>query len=570
MVDLVRTGLGIGKTIKNAGRLREIISVLARNGFDEVLTKTNLIKLLPNFVLPKGTIPDVPKEKRNQSTGALFGYRLRRAFEELGPGFIKIGQLLSTRDDIFGDDFVEEMKMLRDQVKGIPFSEAQQAIQSQLGKPINEIFSSIDSSPIGTASIGVVYKGTLISGEQVVIKLRRPGIIKSIETDFELLEIIVQQIERVSEEIKYLGISRAVRDFAVTLRSELDFRVEARNCDKLKDNISRKDPDNIFYLPKIYHQFTTEEILVMECLQGTPFTRVDKINPLKEIIRRQLDKGVEVFVHSILADGFFHADLHGGNFFLLEDNRIGIIDFGLIGTLSKRGRSNLVALLYSIVTHNYENLVYEFLDVAEFDEIPDVDLLIRDVRDSLSPFIGLTVQQINTSLLFRTIIQTLSRHQLFLPREWYIVFRALITLDGVGKSLEMDFDIFGILERNIKQIISELVSKDQVMEELVWIGRDAVSSLRSFPRHIKWYLREFTRNNFKFKLQISELESSADKIFLGIQNLGMFFLAGFFIISGTLLIQTKSGLFWYSYPVISIVHWGIGLALALVAFFRKK
>ena len=182
----------------------------------------------------------------------------------------------------------------------------------------------------------------------------------------------------------------------------------------------------------------------MERLKGIPFSDNEKVELTKGIIEKKLVKGLRVFIHTLLADGFFHADLHGGNFFLLEDHRIGIIDFGLVGSLSKKSRLNLIAIMYSLITHNYENLVHEFLDVADYEKIPDMDDLINDVRDGLSPFVGLTVQQMDLSLLLKTVVGILTRHQIFLPREWFIVFRSLITLDGVGKSLGMDFDIFSI------------------------------------------------------------------------------------------------------------------------------
>ena len=195
---------------------------------------------------------------------------------------------------------------------------------------------------------------------------------------------------------------------------------------------------------------------------------------------------------TFLKDGFFHADLHGGNFFLLENGTIGIIDFGLMGTLSKKGRKNFIAIIYSLITFNYENVVYEFLEVAQYDKIPDVDKLISDVKDALSPYVGLTVQQTDFSKVLKAVVSTLKTHEIFLPREWFIVFRALITLDGVGKSLGQDFDIYAMMEGDIKEIISSSLSKDELMEEGIWAAKDIISIARVVPRHIRWFLKDFS------------------------------------------------------------------------------
>ncbi|MBT3981290.1 MAG: hypothetical protein HOE90_08040 [Bacteriovoracaceae bacterium] len=571
MVDLLKTGLGITRTIKNATRFREIVTVLARNGFDELIIKSGLVNLLPDFVLPKSRYKDAIKEKESESLPYLVGFRLRKSFEELGPGFVKIGQLASTRDDIFDVDFIDEMKKLRDQVKGIPFEEAREVIERQLGQKIEDVFESIDPDPIGTASIGVVYKGILKDGTDVVVKVRRPNIAKSIQTDFEILEYLVVQIEKVSEDIKFLGISKAIRDFGVTLHSELDFRIEALNCQRMKENIAKLDPDGIFYVPKIYTEFTKEEVLVMECLKGIPFTDSVRVNEVKSIIQEKLNKGLKIFIHTILADGFFHADLHGGNFFLLEDHRIGIIDFGLVGTLSKKGRTNLVAIMYSIVNHNYENLVYEFLDVAEYDRIPEVDTLIRDLKDALSPHIGLTVQQTNATQLFRSILETLSKHRIYLPREWFVVFRALITMDGVGKSLDMDFDIFGLVEDDIKGIIKEAFSKEQVIEEAVWIGRDLISSSRAFPRHLKWFLKEFSKNNYTVQVKNTGYEDAINRLSNNLYCIGMLFLSSVMFFSGTIILRDIEITEYDQIPILSYLFWGLSLALFLrTSFLFRK
>lgn len=530
MVDLLKTGLGLGKTMKNVARVREIVTVLSRNGFDEFLVKTGVIEKIPGFVLPKSQlrISVALDEYDADSLSGSVGYRLRRSFEDLGPGFIKLGQLLSTREDIFPPSFIAEMKKLQDQVKGIPFAEAKEAIEASLGKKFPDVFAAFDENPIGTASIGVAYRARLKNGKDVVVKVRRPNVRRTIATDFGIMHFIISRIEKVSEEIRHLAISRIIQDFAAHLETELDYRVEALNCERLKANIAKVDVENVFYLPEVYRDVSTDDVLIMEYLDGIPFSDAARVNEVKGQIREKLDRGIRIFVHNLLVDGFFHADLHGGNFFLLKDGRIGIIDFGLVGHLGKKSRANLVAILYSMVGFNFENLVYEFLEVAEYDEIPDVDSLIADVKSCLTPFMGLTVQQTNFSMLFRSVTATLAAHQIYLPREWFIVFRALVTLDGVGKSLDMDFDIFSIIQEDIGKIVSQLVSKEEILEEAAWIGRDVLASARGLPRHLRWFMRELARRNYAFEVRNTGYEAPLTALAKSARFLGHAVLAAAF------------------------------------------
>ena len=223
----------------------------------------------------------------------------------------------------------------------------------------------------------------------------------------------------------------------------------------------------------------------MEFLDGRPFNEFHSLEEVGADVVAKVEKSVELFVHTLLADGFFHADLHGGNFFIMKDRKIGIIDFGLMGTLSKKNRANLIAILYSVVTHNYDNLVYEFLEVAEYENIPDQEELIRDIKDAISPYIGLSVKETNMSELVRNLIRTLGKHELYLPREWFIIFRALMTLDGVGKGIGIDLNIFNVLEKDLPGMINELLSKKNAQEELMWVAKDVVSGMRIIPKHFK-------------------------------------------------------------------------------------
>jgi len=275
----------------------------------------------------------------------------------------------------------------------------------------------------------------------------------------------------------------------------------------------------------------------------------------------RLLKSVELFTHTLLADGFFHADLHGGNFFVLPENKIGLIDFGLMGTLSKKNRANLIAILYSLITHNYDNLVYEFLEVAEYEKIPDHEELIRDIKDAVSPYVGLSVKETNMPELVRNLIKTLSKHELYLPREWFIIFRALITLDGVGKSIGLDLNIFTILEKDLDKLIGELLSQKNAQEELMWVAKDVISSLRIVPKHMKWFLKEISKNNYALDLNIKQVDELSRSINRSFYSLGMALLASIFILCGSLFIKDLQVLSAHDVPILTWIFWGFAAYL---------
>ncbi len=560
MVDIIKTGIGITKTIRNVNRMKEIALVFAKNGFDE-FAATGVASQIPNFVIPKSkrSIKEELDEEAGRNWGRTLGYRLRLCFEELGPAFIKFGQLLSSREDLFDEAFIDEMKILRDKVKGVPFSDVRSTIELSLGKSIDQVFKSIDPEPIGTASIGVVFKGELLTGEQVVIKVTRPGIEKMMETDFSILRFLASQAEWASEEIRYLGIRRILDDFSISLINELNFNAEVMNCDRYRKIISNYNQEDLIYIPQMYPEFCSHDVLVMERMDGIPFSNYPEISKHLVELAPKLDDGLKIFIKTFLKDGFFHADLHGGNFFLLKNGQIGIIDFGLMGTLSKRGRKNFIAIIYSLITFNYENVVYEFLEVAHYEKIPDVDLLISDVKDALSPYIGLTVQQTDFSLVLKAVVSTLKTHEIFLPREWFIVFRALITLDGVGKSLGQDFDIYAMMEDDLKEIITASLSKEELMEEGLWAAKDLVSMARVVPRHIRWFLKDFSHKKYGVQLIHTGHEKSArllnqSLIFLAFTIISCVFIAsGVFFLGSPLNISSPKDI-----PTITWIFWGIG------------
>lgn len=559
-MDIIKTGLDFTKTIRNVGRLKEILVVFAKNGFEEFITQAFPTKI-PNFVLPKSKkkIRDELKENEEKNWGKILALRLRISFEELGPTFIKFGQILASREDLFPPEFIEELSRLKDRVKGIPFSKIKSYVEESLGKNIEQIFSEVEEKPIGTASIAVVYRAKLLNGERVVIKVKRPNIEKDIDRDIALMEFLAFHLEKRSEELRYLGISRVFHDFSLGIRSELNFHMEALNGQRFRAIIEKYDDENIFYIPKIFKEFSGQTILVMEYIDGIKFTERKQIEEIKKKISPKIEKVLKIILKTLLQDGFFHADLHAGNFILKNDGKIALIDFGLMGRLGVKERINFISIVHAILSYNFESIVYEFLDVAEYDIIPDVDKLVADVKESLTPFIGLTVRETDIPSVLKTIIRTLKTHKLYLPRDWYVVFRSFITLDGSGKALGLDFDLYNMLEKDIQFLVKDSLNKESLMDEALLTGKDIVHSLRIFPRHLKWFLREWSRKKYAIEIIHTGHEKSAEKVTNSIVFLGYAILSSVFLISGVFFLGKENIQNINQVPVFSWIFFSLGI-----------
>ena len=236
-----------------------------------------------------------------------------------------------------------------------------------------------------------------------------------------------------------------------------------------------------------------------------------------------------------------------------------------MGTRSKKNRANLIAILYALITHNYENLVYEFLEVATYEGVPDHEELTRDIKDNLSPFIGLSIQETNVTDLVRAIIKTLSKHRLYLPREWFIIFRALMTLDGVGKSVGLDLNIFKILEKDIPKLMGEVFSKENAQEEAMWIGKDLLTSMRILPKHLKWFLKESAKRGYALELKVQGADDYVKSVSRSLYFLGLSVLSGTLIMAGMLPLIGKTPEHLSAIPSLTWVLWG----LAAVTLFRS-
>jgi len=546
-MKVISTATNVAQAFKNAGRVTEILRVLVKHGFIDLLHRMNLSRFLGE------------KEVADPSFSALpIPERLRRSFEELGPTFVKLGQLLATRSDLLPEAYVEEFSKLQDDVASVPFVDIQNLVESELKSPISDVFSNFDSTPKAAASIAQVHFANLKTGEKVAVKIQRPGIDKIIQNDISILRGLAVLLEKYIPEVEPFNPSGLVEEFFQSIVFELDFRVESNNIRKISQNL--KDLEKI-RIPKVYESHSSSKVLVLEQFEGIRFSDREAILRSGIDPKSIVEIGADAFFHMVMHDGLFHGDLHPGNLFVLPDGKIGIIDFGIVGRLGKRVKDGIITMFIAIIDEDYESLASEYLVLCSPTGETDINILQKDLMDTLSPYVGMSLGEVNAGKLLLRSTHIAAQHHLKVPRELMLLFRAIMTIDGLGKRLDPNFDVLQLGNRLAKQVLSSRYSKERLTHDLIILGRDLQDTLETFPRLLKRFLRMWSHNHFALEFKSKELAQLTQAI----ESFNYFFytaLASFTVIAiGVALLFLGKGPEIYGFPIYGVVPIVSGLWL---------
>jgi len=491
-MKVISTAANISQAFKNASRVREILAVLVSTGFLDLMHRMKLNRFLPERQTEDPGFKDLP-----------LPMRLRIAFEKLGPGFVKLGQLMASRPDLIPEAFVDEFSKLQDQVATLPFSEIKKQIEDELKKPLSEVFSSFDEEPLAAASIAQVHSAVLKSGQSVAVKIQRPGIDKILHTDISILRGLATLLENTIPETKPFNPQGLVEEFFHTILFELDFRVEANNIRKIKNQLSKSTQVAI---PEVYSEYSSQKVLVLEKFDGIRFSDREKIIAQGIDPRKIIETGADAFFQMVMRNGLFHGDLHAGNLFVLTDGRIGIIDFGIVGRLGRRVQDSIISMFIAIMDEDYETLATEYVTLCSPDGDTDIAQLQKDLMDTISPYVGLVLGEVNVGKLLLQSTSIAAKHRLRVPRELMLLFKAIMTVDGLAKKLDPDFDILQLGNRLAKEVVASRYSKERVTKDLLILARDLQDTLETFPKLLKRFLRKWSTNNFALEIKSKDAE----------------------------------------------------------------
>jgi ubiquinone biosynthesis protein len=529
------------------------VAVFAKNGFQNVAEKIRLGRFLLERFSKPGIDTFTPAE------------RMRMAFEELGPTFVKLGQVLATRPDLVPVEFVEEFKKLHDQVAAVPFSEIKAVLEENFEEPIDQVFREIEVMPLAAASIAQVHRAVLITGEEVVVKVQRPGIADIIKNDINVLYYLAELLQKYVPEVRPFNPIGIVDEFFKSLELETNFIIEANNIRRFQENF-KNDPT--VKIPDVYFDYSGHRVLVLEALQGIPLSQRASLD--QEGVEREkvMDAGLRCYFKMVFKDGFFHGDLHAGNIFILPDNRIGLIDFGIVGRLNRRVQDAIANMFVSLYTEDYERLAYEYVELAPYSDAVDVDQFAKDLQDLLAPYFGLSMKNVDLGRLMMDSTGVAARHRLILPSELMLFFKSIVTVEGMAHMIVRDFNLLDHALEFAEELVKAKYSPDRVGEDVLLFGRDATALLSGLPRQLKQFVRKVNHPDFAFSLSLVELEelkrsieTSSNILFLGL-------IIGSLIVSASGALFLSRGPVVFDMPVVSAAGYGLAIVLGMVAFYN--
>lgn len=529
------------------------MGVFVRHGFENVAERAKLGR----FLLEKIS-------KTDNLERLTMAERLRMSFEQLGPTFVKLGQLLATRPDLIPVEFVEEFKKLHDRVQPVSFEDIQSVLNYEYGD-VDRIFKSIDPEPLAAASIAQVHKAVLINGENVVIKVQRPGIVSIINEDLSVLYSLAQLLNNYITEIRVFNPVGIVDEFFKTLELETNFVIEANNILRFTKNFSN-DPS--VKIPKVYLEYTTPHVLVMEALNGTPLSQFQSLDNKDVDTQSIVKQGMRVFFKMVFADKFFHGDLHAGNLFILPNNKLGLVDFGVVGRLSDKVRDAIADMFVSLASQDYERLAYQYIELAPYNEKTDIDQFARDLRDLIAPYFGLSFKNVNTGRVLMESTSIAARNGVAVPRDLMLFFKSVVTIEGMGRVIVKDFDILSQILEISDEIVKAKYDPSKMLKEVAFMFKDSGNLLISLPRQLKQLARKLNSPNYRWKMQIDDLqvvsksiESGSNILFLGLVIAGL-------LISSSMALNHQGGEVFLGLPVVSGIGYLLSGILGLIAFYN--
>jgi len=475
--------------------------------------------------------------------------RFRMMLEELGPTFVKFGQLLSTRSDLLPADVIEELVWLQDRVTPVPWK-VMKVRFGQAGLNIDEMFAEFDTIPLASASLAQVYAARLKTGEKVAVKVLRPRIEEVINSDLAILEQFAALLTKHFEEAKNWEPEGIIREFRRSIHNELDLRHEGRNADIFRANFVG---DPTVYVPKIYWPCSTRAVLVMEYIEGKRLSECfDPAIPVS--VRKQIaSNGANAVLKQIFHDGFFQADPHPGNGFVLENNVICFLDFGMFGRLDMDTLSYLSQGLYATINKDADRLIKAARAIGMVTEGSDIEGLKPALIDLVDQYYGVPLKQIELGKLLNEVVAVIRMHRLRVRSDLMLLVKAISTIEGVGRNLDPDFDIIGHAKPFVREALIRDRSPKKILKDVTDFVQDVTTFVKTAPDSMLQILRKMRDGQFKIDFMhkgleqpINELNRMIDKLILGV-------IAGCALIASSLIVQTGKGPQLFGYPTVGII-----------------
>lgn len=535
--------LQFNRNIRSSKRYMGIIRVLFKYGLDHLLEYLNLSHLAARS-----------KRLLRRDTAKIASFtpaeRMRMALEELGPTFVKLGQLLSTRPDVIPVSYADEFAKLQDNVPSFPYEEIREQIRIELGGEIEQFFSSFDPESIAAASIAQVHKARLLSGEEVVVKVRRPGILELIETDIDALMGLALIAERHLPGSDIYDPVGLVKEFTRTIRREMDFSREGHTIEKFSADFAG---DSTLYFPKVHWDVTAKGVLTLEYIDGI------KVSDLGKLERAGLDRiligrrGADAFIKMVLEHGFFHGDPHPGNVLILPDNVICLLDYGMVGRLDAELQEYLIDILLAIVKRNVDEVISLLLYSGEITDSLNIKALKRDLSEFIDDYYEVPLQDIEVGRMLMEFLEIMTTYRIRFQPDLMLLAKALVAIEGMGRKLDPQFDMVAHLRPFMEKAIKKRISPRHALKEMSSQFMSYVNLTRNLPKDLKEILNSLNRNKFKIDLEHRGLDRFIRELDKSINRLSSSLIITALVVGSSIVMQIEKGPLLFGFPAFAFL-----------------
>lgn len=539
---------------KNIKRMREIISVFVRRGFRPLMDRLRLTGFIS---LPLRVL--AAKIDRREK-GVTEAARLRLSFEELGPTFIKFGQILSTRPDIVPEEYMAELLKLQDEVPPFPFKDVLDVIERELGRPASELFSDIEERPVAAASIAQVHRAVTAGGEEVVIKVQRPGITGNIDTDISILRYLARLAVKYIPESRLYDPAGMVDEFSRIIRKELDFSLEASYTDRFRENFS-DDPRVV--VPRVHWDLTGKRVLTMERVHGIKVDKVERLKAEGIDTEKVAHLIADVFFKQVFVHGIFHGDLHSGNIFVISENKIALVDFGIVGRIDGAMKQNLADILIYFVSGDFDGLTGVYMKMGILPEGIDRAAFESEYYDIMLHYFGRPFRHTRMGELMMEYIRLAARHNVRLPRELLLFDKCMLELEGLARVLHPDVNILTESEPYAARLFKERISPAKLLGEGMTSLKAYGDFLNNFPSRAEQIMKQVMEGRLQIEFLhkgledfMGEMDRSSNRVTFGI-------IVAALVVGSSLVIASEAAPKVLGYPALGIIGFIIASLLGL-------
>lgn len=559
---ILKIGL-IGRTYRHIQRYRQILAVLFKYGFGDLVGTLKIEQYL------EIGLQVISKKRREKIEKLSRAERVRMALEELGPTFIKMGQILSTRPDLLPVEFIRELGKLQDNVPPFSYTQVKETIETELKTPLEKVFKDFDETPLASASLGQVHRARFVDGEEVVVKVQRPGIQKTIEVDMEIMLHLATLMERHLEGWDLHRPTKVVEEFASTLGKELDYTIEATHMETFAKNFAS---EYTIYIPKVYREATAERVLTMEKIDGIKASNIDLLE------KEGLDKekiaviGADLIMKQIFVHGFFHADPHPGNIFILPNNVICYLDFGMMGRIGRQTREDFADLIMGIVRQDESEAANALLKLTNWDEEPNRVQLERDVTEFMDQHFYRPLKEMELGKLLHQLLDIASKHRMSLEPDFFLVLKAFSTVEALGRMLDPNFDIASRAEPFIRRIRLDRLHPGRIASDMIDSGAEFVQLFKEIPGEIRNILKQTRQGRVKIEIEHHGLESMLFTHNRISNRLAFAIVLAALIIGSSLIVLSGIPPKWHEIPIIGLAGFVIAGVMGfwlLISILRR-